>query len=341
MSQSTNKENPWSPWHNRLHKSLKIKKDLLPFGSNLLLSISGGQDSMVLLKLITDLQRLYKWKIHIWHGNHGWHKESLKIAKELEQWCCNQGFNFEYQNAITEKVSTEEAGRNWRYQQLLEKAKLISTNNLPCEYILTGHTASDQTETLIMNLARGAYLAGLSSLKESRKLENRINLIRPLLIFSRKETYQICKEFHLPIWVDPSNHNLKFHRNRVRHEIIPVLEDMHPGSSKRISSLAEKLALLKKNQDALTNLALETIKNKDNLFREEIIKLPQETRAIILERWLKDSGVPNISSTQLEEISHSIGKNLPPSMKSLSKGWQISWDKKLIKLLRQSDKETS
>ena len=64
MSQSTNIETPWSPWHNRLHKNLKAKPELLPLGSSLLLSVSGGQDSMALLKLIIDLQRIYKWKIN-------------------------------------------------------------------------------------------------------------------------------------------------------------------------------------------------------------------------------------------------------------------------------------
>ena len=65
----------WSKWHERLHKALKNKGNLLPSESSILLSISGGQDSMALLQLILDLKRMYKWNIHVWHGDHGWHEK--------------------------------------------------------------------------------------------------------------------------------------------------------------------------------------------------------------------------------------------------------------------------
>ncbi len=94
MSRPIKTEVPWSRWHARLHQALIRSNDLLPKGSSLLLSISGGQDSMALLKLMIDLRRLYEWKIFIWHGDHGWHKESTQIATDLEQWCTNKQLNF-------------------------------------------------------------------------------------------------------------------------------------------------------------------------------------------------------------------------------------------------------
>ena len=66
MSQSPSNERSWSKWHMRLHKRLKQNKSLLPSNSTLLLAISGGQDSMALLKLITDLKRLYQWQVEVW-----------------------------------------------------------------------------------------------------------------------------------------------------------------------------------------------------------------------------------------------------------------------------------
>ncbi len=59
----------------RLHKRLKNNQSLLPIKSTLLLAISGGQDSMALLKLIVDLKRLYKWQVEVWHGDHQWHNQ--------------------------------------------------------------------------------------------------------------------------------------------------------------------------------------------------------------------------------------------------------------------------
>ena len=158
----------------RLHKRLKQNKSLLPSNSTLLLAISGGQDSMALLKLITDLKRLYQWRIEIWHGDHQWHKKSKKIEEELKLWCLNQQISFHSNKANKEEVANEEKARNWRYKNLIIKAEFLSSKNLsfPCKRILTGHTATDRAETIIMNLARGTDLIGLSTLKEKRTLED-------------------------------------------------------------------------------------------------------------------------------------------------------------------------
>ena len=109
----------------RLHKRLKENKSLLPNNSTLLLSISGGQDSMALLKLITDLKRLYKWQIEIWHGNHQWHTKSKKIEEELKLWCLNKQISFHSNKANKEEVENEEKARDWRYRKLIMKAKLL------------------------------------------------------------------------------------------------------------------------------------------------------------------------------------------------------------------------
>ena len=329
MSQSTNIETSWSRWHNRLHKNLKIKDDLLPYGSSLLLSISGGQDSMALLKLISDLQRLYNWRIHIWHGNHGWHKESETIAKELELWCIKKGFKFSCQNASKEEVKNENCAREWRYKCLTKTAENIESK---CKHVLTGHTASDQTETLIFNLARGTYLNGLSSLRDQRKLQDDISLIRPLIIFSREETYQICKDLNLPLWIDPTNTNLNINRNKIREEIIPILEEIHPGSSRRIASLTDKLADIKDNQNALIDIILKEINGKEGLYRRKLANISRESRLIIIAQWLKKSGGPTITSSQLDQISNAIKAKMPPGERILSKGWLIKWDKKFIQL---------
>ena len=205
MSQSHKNERSWSKWHLRLHKRLKQNASLLPINSKLLLAISGGQDSMALLQLITDLRRLYKWQVEIWHGDHQWHSKSKKIEDELKLWCLHKQIKFHSNTANKEDTTNVEKARDWRYKNLLITAKSLSSHNTRFPYIkiLTGHTATDRAETVIMNLARGTDLVGLSTLREKRILENKIELIRPLLIFNRYETLEICKEFGLPIWKDP------------------------------------------------------------------------------------------------------------------------------------------
>ena len=291
MSQSAKQDRSWSKWHMRLHKRLKQNKSLLPSNSTLLLAISGCQDSMALLKLITDLKRLYNWQVEIWHGNHQWHSKSDKIEEELKLWCLNKQISFHSNKANKEEVANEEKARDWRYKNLIMKAKLVSSNNVyfPCTKILTGHTATDRAETIIMNLARGSDLIGLSTLREQRALEHNIELIRPLLIFNRSETLEICKEFNLPIWVDPSNENMNLTRNRIRKEVLPILHSIYKGADSRIASVANRLESYNEDQKLFAKIAIEFCQGEklNSLSRKKMLDFTNSIRKIILANWLK------------------------------------------------------
>ncbi len=334
MSQSASSNKTWSPWHQRLHKKLLSEPDLIPKGACLLLAISGGQDSMVLLKLILDLQKFHLWKINVWHGDHGWHNKSKKFAQELQNWCLDRNINFYSDEANKEEAKTEATAREWRYKKLECRAKNLSSINsqLQCKYILTGHTGSDRAETFIINLSRGADLTGLSSLQEKRLLTKKLKLIRPMLSFHRKETSQICEELNLPIWVDPSNQNMKLSRNRIRHKIIPIMEDLYPGCSLRIASLSEKFKYHRNDQYLLAILALKGIKNEKGLCRKSMNKLPVTLKMTLLSYWLKEYGIKQLKAKQLEFISKKFGPNLPPGCNHLKNGWQIQWNKESIEL---------
>ncbi|KGG14573.1 tRNA(Ile)-lysidine synthetase [Prochlorococcus sp. MIT 0602] len=291
---------------------------------------------MALLRLILDLKRIYQWELHVWHGDHGWHKGSTKISNQLKKWCANQDVPFFFKKTNKKNVLTEKDAREWRYTNLIKQAELLSKANpsLPCKHVLTGHTGSDRTETFLMNLARGSHLKGLSSLKECRKLEKDIELIRPMLIFSRKETKQICNELDIPIWIDPSNSNLNFSRNRIREEVIPVLEDLHPGSSIRIAQLADNLSKLDRDQYQLTKFAIKAISYGQGLCREKVGKLSLTARAMILTHWIRENNGPILSTKQLQEFSRKISPGKPPGTIHLSDGLQISWNKHSILIIK-------
>ena len=334
MSQSVQNEISWSKWHMRLHKRLKQNKSLLPSNSTLLLAISGGQDSMALLKLITDLKRLYQWQIEIWHGDHQWHSNSERIEEELKLWCINHQISFHSNKANKAEVATEEKARDWRYKNLIMKAKLLSSNNIyfPCKRILTGHTATDRAETIIMNLARGTDLVGLSTLKEQRTLENNLELARPLLIFTRQETLEICKEFHLPIWIDPSNENMNFTRNRIRKEILPILNSIYKGADSRIASLANRLESYSDDQKLFAKIAIDFCQAEqiNSLSRQKIINFKNSIRKIILSNWLNMLGIKRVSALQIEEINNKISQRKPPGIIHLHGDFLISWNKETI-----------
>ncbi len=334
MSQSNKTDRSWSKWHMRLHKRLKQNKSLLPINATLLLAISGGQDSMALLKLIIDLKRLYKWQIEIWHGDHQWHTNSEKIEEELKLWCLSKQISFHSNKANKKEVANEAKAREWRYENLLTKAKLFSSNNkyFPCTRILTGHTATDRAETIIMNLARGTDLVGLSTLKEQRSIENNIELVRPLMLFNRNETLEICKEFNLPIWIDPSNQDINLTRNKIRKEILPILNSIYKGADSRIAYVANRLESYSKDQQSLAKIAIEFCRGEkiNSLSRKKLIDFTNSIRKIILSNWLKILGVKNFTAMQIEEINTKISQSNPPGTIHLHGDFLIRWDKETI-----------
>ena len=341
MSQSDKNDRSLSKWHMRLHKRLKQNTSLLPNNSTLLLSISGGQDSMALLKLIIDLKRLYRWQIEVWHGDHQWHNQSEAISKELGLWCIQNQISFHSNKANKEEVTNEEKARDWRYKNLIMRAKLLSSKYIyfPCQRVLTGHTATDRAETMIMNLARGTDLIGLSTLKEQRNLENNLELARPLLIFNRNETLEICKEFNLPIWIDPSNENMNLTRNKIRQEILPILNSIYKGADSRIASLANRLESYREDQELLAKIAIKFCQGEqiNSLSRQKIIDLTSSIRKIILSNWLRILGVKRITTLQIEEINQKISQSKPPGTIHLHGDFLISWNKETIHIANKNN----
>ncbi len=184
--------------------------------------------------------------------------------------------------------------------------------------------------------------AGLSSLRPNRSInqdisQQRVQLLRPLLGFSREDTAQICSERSLPIWLDPSNNCAEFSRNRIRLEVLPVLESLHPGCSLRMAALAERLSHHHANQQALAILALHSLSTQNGLCRQDLIKLPITARSTLLACWLKQSGAPTLPAVQLEEISQCLGPGKPPGSRNLPKGWTIQWQKKSVQLVEHHD----
>jgi len=183
-----------------------------------------------------------------------------------------------------------------------------------------------------MNLARGTDLIGLSTLKEQRILEDNIKLVRPLLIFNRNETLEICKEFNLPIWIDPSNENINLTRNKIRKEILPILNSIYKGADSRIASLASRLESYSKDQQSLSKIAIEFCQGEEinSLSRKQVINFTNSIRKIILSNWLKMLGVTRVTALQIEEINTKISQSNPPGTIHLHGDFLIKWNKETI-----------
>ncbi|HEY9598851.1 MAG TPA: tRNA lysidine(34) synthetase TilS, partial [Cyanophyceae cyanobacterium] len=224
----------WTPLHARLHRLLRQRR-LLPEHQNLLVAVSGGQDSLCLIKLLLDLQQKWGWQLAIAHCDHRWPSDE-GIAEHVQQLAQDWSVPF-YLKVAPEVKTSEAAARQWRYQALTEVAQ---THHY--QIIVTGHTKSDRAETILYNLMRGAGADGLQSLTWQRPLTQEVQLVRPLLDIMRSETFEFCQQQHLPIWEDSYNQNLNYARCRIRQELLPYLKThFNPQVETALARTAELL----------------------------------------------------------------------------------------------------
>ncbi|BAZ66356.1 tRNA(Ile)-lysidine synthetase [Fischerella sp. NIES-4106] len=229
----------WTPLHAKTHRTIR-SRHLFERNQHLLVAVSGGQDSLCLIKLMLDLQQKWGWYLGIAHCDHRWRPDSQTNAQHIENLAKNWGISFYLETVETserEAVQTEAAAREWRYKVL---SAIAQQHNY--QYVVTGHTASDRAETLIYNLIRGTGADGLQALTWQRPLVDGIMLVRPLLEITRTETRQFCEDFQLPIWEDSTNQDLKYARNRIRQELLPYLcENFNPKVESALAQTAELL----------------------------------------------------------------------------------------------------
>lgn len=202
-------------------------------GSLLLVAVSGGPDSVALLELLREVGGM---RLAVAHVHHGLRAEADEEARFVESLAAHAELPFlamrvdvRGQMAAT-GASLETAARELRYTALRRMAR-----DLRADRIATGHTADDQAETVLMHLLRGTGVTGLAGIPPRRE-----EIIRPLLPLSREEILTYLSARALPYRLDASNASLDMTRNRIRLELLPLLErDYAPGLRTRLGQLAE------------------------------------------------------------------------------------------------------
>lgn len=190
--------------------------------SRLLIAISGGIDSVILVHLCHKL----KLNIALAHCNFNLRgKESdadedfvLQLAEDLELEVFIESFDTDVY-AQENKLSIQMAARKLRYDWFKE-----ISNQLNFDYILTAHHADDNLETFLINFIRGTGLEGLTGIPEINN-----QFVRPLLPFSRENIETYAKQNHMEWREDRSNASTKYMRNKLRHQVIPILKEINPS----------------------------------------------------------------------------------------------------------------
>ena len=250
----------------------KFKKhiaDRFPFleGKKLLIAVSGGVDSVVLTHLLQKL----KFNISIAHCNFQLREKESDLDEAFVLNILQKSYNQTFTKKINtkefakkNKLSTQVAARNLRYKWFKE---LIKEHKF--DFILTAHHADDNLETFLINLTRGSGIDGFTGIPT-------INLktVRPLLIFSRQEILDYANKNNIEWREDKSNNEIKYIRNKIRHQIVPGLKEINPNLletfSKTIENLQQSRDII---DDRVKEIKKEIVTIENNIIKVNVIKL--------------------------------------------------------------------
>jgi tRNA(Ile)-lysidine synthetase-like protein len=228
----------------------------------IIVAVSGGADSTCLLDAVTNVVEHGPNRVIVGHVNHQMRPESADDAEHVRVLTRTLGVGFEIATADvpafahTERIGLEEAARTLRYRALSTMVL-----NVTAVALLTGHTRSDNVETVLMHLIRGSGQRGLAGIAPEEYLDPRlvaaessfarsrfasvdsrrfaVTVVRPLLEVDRAETSAYCLARGLPWRHDPSNAEPAFVRNRIRQHLLPVLRTYNPNIDTALARLAE------------------------------------------------------------------------------------------------------
>lgn len=246
-------------------------------GATVTVALSGGADSMALLNVLLELKDELGITVEAAHFNHLIRGlEADRDEEFVKEQCKRLGVKlYSGQGDVpkksqTEGISLETAAREMRYDYLSRINK---------DFVATAHTASDNLETVLFNLSRGAAIDGLCGIPPKRDI-----FIRPLILASRQHIEDYCKENNIPFVTDSTNLSDDYTRNKIRHNIIPVLKELNPSVERSVtrmtvnlradSAYLNKLAtdFLKENVTDKGELDLKNFDSLDIAVKSRVIK---------------------------------------------------------------------
>jgi tRNA(Ile)-lysidine synthase len=254
-------------------------------GKKLLLATSGGIDSMVLVHLLHQLN----FNITVAHCNFMLREEESNGDENFVRTTCEalkipffiQKFDTN-QLASDYKLSIQLAARKLRYEWF---AELLLDKKL--DYVLTGHHLDDEIETFLINLTRGTGLDGLTGIPSQNG-----TIIRPLLPFSREEIEKYAKDNQITWREDSSNASNKYLRNKLRHDVVPILKDLNPSFMHSFQNTLENLKQTQSLADDASRIVYKKVVQEEE--NQNIINISELTQLENFEaylfQWLKPLG---------------------------------------------------
>ncbi|MFC1517829.1 tRNA lysidine(34) synthetase TilS [Candidatus Margulisiibacteriota bacterium] len=260
----------------------------------ILLGVSGGCDSITMLDLFLKIKDEMNISLGIAHLNHGLRgKKADHDEKYVADLAEKNDLAF-YNKKVDVKalakeqaLSLEDAARRARYDFF----KTICTKQ-KLNKIALAHTQDDQTETILLNISRGTGLSGLTGMPQRRKLTDSIEIVRPLLDFTKADLQKYCKANKLTWREDHTNNDLDLSRNRIRKEIIPKLKKLNPNLNSTFQKMSEVVAkedeyLEKKAEEIFPSLVQKQVNNGIRLDTGSLLKHPLSLQRRVVRKALE------------------------------------------------------
>ncbi|MCI0338244.1 MAG: tRNA lysidine(34) synthetase TilS [Acidobacteria bacterium] len=294
----------------------------------IVIAVSGGADSTSLLDALVRLRNRdgRPQEIFVAHLNHQLRGEESDedekfvrgLAAQLNLVCSVEKIGVA-EEARAQKQNLEATARLLRYDFLRRVAQI---HNI--DLVFTAHTRDDQVETILMRLLRGSGPVGLRGIHEVRQLTEKVKLIRPMLNITRHEVIAHCEHYGLAFRTDTSNQLTDLTRNRIRHDLLPLLLTFNPLFNEALLRTAE---LMTEDEDYLQQLSKGLVAKGDNSFELDIKPLHEIHPAIrrrVLRLWLRDArgGLLRIDREHINALEDLIRRNHSGQSIDLP-GWSV------------------
>ncbi|MGH8266609.1 MAG: tRNA lysidine(34) synthetase TilS, partial [Steroidobacteraceae bacterium] len=269
-------------------------------GLKLCVAFSGGGDSTALLAALAALGRRPRAlrAVHVDHGLHPdsarWSEGAVRVCRALDVPC-----------EVLTAVVSRERGKSLEARAREARYRLFVGTMAPGEVLLTAHHEDDQLETVLLQLLRGAGLAGLAAMPELAPLAHGW-LARPLLSRSRAELAAWVRSRGLAWLEDPSNADERFDRNYLRLRVLPLIRPRWPGAAATVARSARHAAEAQRLLDELARADLGRASHGESLSGSALRALPVERRRNALRFWIAARGCPVPPTRRLEEIAGAL-----------------------------------
>ncbi|MFA7209599.1 MAG: tRNA lysidine(34) synthetase TilS [Parcubacteria group bacterium] len=285
-------------------------------GSKIILGVSGGPDSVCLLDIFLRLRKTYAFELRIAHVNYGLRKkDSLKDEKFVQELAEKNGLAIDIlRPEITSAENLENRLRDIRYD-FFEKIRQENHFDL----VAVAHNLDDQAETLLMRLMRGSGLAGLSAMKFKSG-----NIIRPLLATSRQEITDYLENRGLESRLDKTNLASDFLRNKIRHGLIPYIENSYNPDIKR--TLSDSAVSIAEDHSFINDFAEKIFQTQRELSVKKILSLHPAIQRRVLRLAIaeKNQNIKGIGISHIEEMLKVIRSTKSKNQNVIFKGLKMS-----------------